>query len=316
MNWGTQTFDEAFKKINKVVTVKECESYTKHYDAVLLYMFNKFKTNDLFKYLSRGAPELGGSYANRLKTILPDDFDTNIIFKLPKESGAFVSKSRTKKDLVEIRLGNNVHVDLKKLMDSERYLLQNKLFNWFKSIFYKVLNAESNFLRMIYNLNINGVNYHVKTSERGPALILKVELPNENNTAGDPISFDINIVASFLFDKTDWKGTEPYPTRIPNNSLQWAAIPTNSLDARGFRASYRTIERDLIHNHDKMKSVIRLMKKMRDTHGYGMVNFSSYYIDTIFMLYDEELIKNGNENFWMNSSITKVFETVIMSFSK
>lgn len=73
--------------------------------------------------------ELGGSIADRLKVAKPDEFDTDIVLKLPRRSSIQITKCISKKDFIQIRLMNNkVNSELEILMDNDGYLLQNEVF--------------------------------------------------------------------------------------------------------------------------------------------------------------------------------------------
>lgn len=311
LDWGTQNFDNAFQKINKFVTVSERREYTEHYNNVMQYIVAKLRErNTLFNSMFRTF-ELGGSYADGLKVAKPDEFDTDVILKLPG-SAIRITKCPSKKDFVQIQILNKENSDLVRLMDEDGFLLQNEVLKWFTSILDMVLYAET-YENNVFNLITRGVRYEVKKSQSGPALTLKVKVPERFNEAGLPIRFDMDIVVSFLFERNDWIAAKPYPEGVKQDFYNWTAIPKPDCSApisRGFRASYRTIERDLINGRGKFKQVLRLFKKFRDTHGEGLSNLKSYHIKTIFMLFDERLKRSGENEFWDKNSTTKIFVMV------
>lgn len=315
LNWGSLNFDPIFQRINTFVKVTEREEYTKHYDNVLQYITTKLKEkNDLFKKMFRRY-ELGGSYADNLKVSKPDEFDTDIILKLPGHPIA-VTKCTYKKDFVQIRFPNRETGDLVKLTDDDGYLLQNRVLNWFISILDTVLLAET-YENNVFNLIIRGNRYEVTKTQSGPALTLKVKVSNRYDKAGHQMKFDMDIVVSFLFERSDWIATKPYPGEISETKYHWTAIPKPDRlipISRGFRASYRAIERDLINNRGKFKQVLRLFKKLRDTQGKGLVNLKSYHLKTVFMLFDEHLKQCNERDFWDKNSTTKIFVMVRLGF--
>lgn len=84
-------------------------------------------------------------------------------------------------------------------------------------------------------LVIDDVRYEVKKSQTGPALTLKVKVPEQFSSDGYPIEFDMDIVVSFLFERNNWVAAKPYPVAVHPN-YHWTAIPKPDFSAPVSRA--------------------------------------------------------------------------------
>lgn len=74
----------------------------------------------------------------------------------------------------------------------------------------------------------------------------------------------------------------------------WHAVPKPwkhelAKSNNSFITSYAPLERYIIHDLNNFKALIRIFKKMRDTQGKSLNNLKSFYIQTIFMHYLNEL---------------------------
>lgn len=203
-----------------------------------------------------------------------------------------------KKSLAESSIANK---DMTILIDSEGYVLQNKVLDWMKgalSLFLRGETSRKEGKNIIYMLTIEEFKYDVMFSESGPALTLLVQVVDQKNTENEPIDFDMDWVLSFPFDENSWPAQREFPDHMPE--INWFAVPKpdKSLqmtqgkrnDNRMFISAFPIIERELIRNQGKMKEVIRLFKKMRDNK--NLKHLKSFHIKTMFMLYNDYLITN------------------------
>lgn len=285
---------------NKFITLNPTErsEFAEHYDRVRDYVIDAMRCEDeLFDNIFHET-QLSGSYADNLKVSNPDEYDVLMILKLPYRVD--VQEIEGKPGYVQIKLMDHQWPDpyINRILDGDGYLIQNRVLEWLRSI-----------MKIIFPYTFNSVGighneYLITHSLSGPANTLKIECVNVSNKNKN--KFSIDFVGALKFSVQEfWKADLPREQFLANN---WNAIPKpgkstrkpfhrrrypqrrttdgnrpmrNPNRNRDWICSYAAIERELIHGFNSIKPLIRIFKKIRDTH--KMTNFKSYYIKQIFI---------------------------------
>lgn len=262
--------------------------FTQHFNRVYKHVTDSMGSiDDFFTKIFQGQ-QLAGSYADRIKVGQPDEYDALMILKFPdpvveKSNPGFV-KIKVKDGLKKWSL-----IDEKKykaLMDEQGYLLQDKVLGWLRKLIYEVLDKCNDVIRIEKN------EYSVKRSSNGPAVTLDVTIKkSEDGAIG---KFSVDFVGALAFDFQEIWFADFKPPII--DSKRWNAIPkpnkTNPNQNREWICSYADMEREYLHNTQTLKQLIRIFKKIRDTH--NLTNLKSYYIKVIFL----HQRKNQSNNYW------------------
>lgn len=125
------------------------------------------------------------------------------------------------------------------------------------------------------------------------------------NVIDHATAFDIDMVFVLELESCHWVSDRIIDTILLDGNWNLVPKPYNaSNDSDGdtyWICSYAEVERQYLNNKNHMKVLIRLFKKIRDTHSIG--NLKSFYIKTVFMLHDV----NVNRAYWRNNSLQKLF---------
>lgn len=277
------------------------KTYTQHYNALRDTIYSTLKTEKPWdKWLS--GHNIGGSYGDRLKITKPDEFDLVIYIKFPENDRIIVKKDPRKPgnvtlDMTEVLsiLQNQDHnkvifTNLKKVVTSNNLLLEDKLQDLLSGAFTRALNKIEN--RVI----VNGIPSKIVYKRCGPAHTIFI---NEKN-----MKYSVDFVPAVrLSAQQNVLGSEQL--KYFQNIQYWDAIPKPLKPSQSnnisFRASYYDAEKEMLRNKEKLKNVIKLMKKFRDSKP-NMNNLKSYYIKTLLLWQ----IKIRPATYWSNKTLSEI----------
>lgn len=116
----------------------------------------------------------------------------------------------------------------------------------------------------------------------------------------------MDLVPVYRVLNKHWLSDRPCPIKnlIRNNFNHWQAVPKPTKHKlhksnRSFITSYSAIERKLISQMYGLKTLIRILKKLRDNQGWK--NLKSFYIQTVFLHHLTEMEKKNQMHYWHQS---------------
>lgn len=183
---------------------------------------------------------------------------------------------------------------LKKIVNAKNMLVQDKLQDMLTGAFTKALN------NMKSEVEVDGTITKLTYKRCGPAHTIFV-----NEVA---IKYSVDFVPSIRLNaKQNVLGGEQL--QFFKNIDYWDAIPKPLKPFKpnniSFRASYYEAENILIRDKQKLKNVIKLMKRFRDTK-QNMFNLKSYYIKTLLLWQ----IKERPSAYWVNKQLSEIYINV------
>lgn len=315
---------QQLEKCNRFISLHPNDRpvYTTHYNDIRDYVITAMKRkNNLFNEIFRRT-ELSGSYADQLKVSKPDEYDVLMILKFDRP---IVRRIEEKPGFVQINLMHGM-AKYGTLLDDEGYLMQNRVLEFLRTIMKSIFPNRSDAI-------IIGHEYYiVSRSLNGPANTLNIQWGRNKN-----VKFSIDFVGALEFSVNDVWMADIRKERCLNKF--WHAIPKPrkstprpvyrqmysnraNVDAytlqmkkrrnhnknRDWICSYAAIERHLINDLYFIKPLIRIFKKIRDTH--GLTNLKSYYINQIFI--HQRMLKDVD--YWkrpIGELLLEMFEVII-----
>ncbi|XP_054739387.1 cyclic GMP-AMP synthase-like receptor [Anastrepha obliqua] len=266
--------DEIFANINGEINIKEYKKeYMCHLEHLRDNIFKSLKKDAVFSRLYNGV-YLKGSYGDNLKVKYPDEYDLVFRLKLPESHRIIVVKDRNVPgnvilDLTEVfrTIANQKqHADIFKYLKkwvTDKNLLSIKLLqSWLERCFTKALDDLNK--QIIYKNIVSTIIYR----KQGPAHTIFIYTPYK---------YSVDFVPAIVLNSS-----QAVLKNIPGN---WDAVPKPLKDTpsiTSFRASYDSLENEIIKDKKNLKNALRIMKKFRDRH-QNMSNLKSYYIKTIFL---------------------------------
>lgn len=288
----------------------EKRQFTQHFNKVYKYVTDSVgEKNDFFKKVFQ-RQQLAGSYADRIKVGKPNEYDALMILKFPDP---VVSKSRPGFVKINIKDGlkkwsNIDEQKYKPLIDQNGYLLQDKVLSWLRALIYEIVNQCNNVIIVDRN------QYRVAKSSNGPAVTLDVTImKSENGTTG---KFSIDFVGGMAFDfKQDWFA-DFRPPIIQSKNWNAVAKPNKLVSNKNLEwiCSYADIEREYLHGTNTLKQLIRIFKKIRDTH--NLTNLKSYYIKVMFLHQRREQPSNDYWKRQLGVLFLEMFDVILKHLDK
>lgn len=301
------------------ITIKDDD--LKRSQEVFKNVFDQVKQNmsEQCNYFKRYSSQVlyGGSVFDGIKVSKMDEFDMDIVIRLPINyddgpNGIIIENDQP--GFVKLKIMNafdnldkqqdweNYHKVTRDWRDAEKYFLQNKFRFWMHSIVQKALN------QMDGKVDVNGVVYILKYKESGPAFTLNVT----NDEGNEEFKLDVDLVPVVRFIHPRWpKGYRKLKT---SQAKDWLVVPKpnkalkdNCQKNRCWRLSFQEYEREIIKGCNQLKVVIRLIKKMRDT--LEMKGIASYYIKTLFLW----KVEQNNKDYWQNKT-SVIFRDMLEDF--
>ncbi|XP_034108857.1 cyclic GMP-AMP synthase-like receptor 1 [Drosophila albomicans] len=276
------------------------KKYTNHYNALRDTIYSTLKSEmPLGKWLC--GHKLGGSYGDKVKITKPDEFDLVIYLKFPENDRIIVKRDPRKPGNVTLDMTEVLNIlqrqdhqkdsftALKKIVTAQNLLLEDKLQDLINGAFTKVLN------KMEKRIIVDGMTSQIIYRRCGPAHTIFIN---------SPYKYSVDFVPAIrLSERQNVLGGEEL--RFFRNIPYWDAIPkpmkpfqANNIS---FRASYYDAEKEMMHNKQKLKDVIKLMKKFRDSKT-NMANVRSYYIKTVLLWQ----VKVRPVSYWSNKRLYEI----------
>ena len=232
-----------------------------------------------------------GSYYDGLRISAPTEYDLNLILRLPFNyasdlkfyhisDGTYCEMSLNKEFR---RVMPPTHPRYDDFKDIPKFFLSGSLFDadkmhrWFRGLIDRVLNKfnlmQNKRAILQYGNDTIGICYSVKNT--GPAHTFKV-------SQNGKFAFDVDFVPVFEIPTRDYFLVPKRPSDglIYNGSIEHL-----------WRISYSRKERDMLHNKSCAKTVIKILKLLRDTQGWEKL--ASYYIKTAVMHLDYQYWEFG-----------------------
>ncbi|XP_036332743.1 uncharacterized protein LOC118744118 [Rhagoletis pomonella] len=266
--------DEIFARINYDINIS-CykKEYMFHMEHLRNNLFSSLKKDTIFSKIYNGV-YLKGSYGDNLKVKYPDEYDLVFRLKLPEYKRIILLRDQRVPGNVILDFTNVFHTianqkqhaesykQLKKWVTEKNFLSVRLLQSWLESRFTKALSDLNK--QVIYENVASAITYR----KQGPAHTIFM-----NN----PYKYSVDFVPAIVLSSSQ--------ALLNTITGDWDAIPKplkNTPREISFRASYDSLEHDIIKDKKSLKNALRIMKKFRDRH-QNMSNLKSYYIKTLFL---------------------------------
>ncbi|KAJ8665164.1 hypothetical protein QAD02_006826 [Eretmocerus hayati] len=263
------------------------------------------RTDDLFDSMYERII-FSGSYYKGTKVGEPDEFDLDLILKLP------ISYDKIKIDTNHHRYGY-VKIALDKYLFEEKYrtiisrwvtdqgrLNQNEFRQWMQGIFTKVYNQ--------LPPATPGPDYLISIGRSGPAFPVEITTP-------DRTVISVDLVPALEFVNVPLGNGYKH---LNGDKKNWLAVAKpldgDQMEERTlWRLCFYEQEKDFLKNNlnGEIKPVIRMLKKFRDTQDWKAL--CSYFIETIFYHMLEKSYTNKSQSL-AHSSRTSVFMQVSSNY--
>jgi len=248
-----------------------------------------------------------GSYYDGLKVGKPEEFDMDIVIRLPinYEEAVIENANPVPAAFTKVKITRALdllrqHPDwtsayrsMDKWRDKDGFLLQTEFRQWVEGVVNKALNRLEKKEPNCFKLKIQDSEYTVSLKKSGPALTFAITILAEN------VVVDVDFVPVIEFTYPKWP---PQHVRRLDDQLiaakktSWFIVPkprkTANPDGTIWRLAFHEQERQMISGKSSLKPVCRLLKKLRDSQG---LNIASYYLKTLFLW---EIDKNKSPDFW------------------
>ncbi|KAI4487456.1 hypothetical protein M0804_005605 [Polistes exclamans] len=251
-----------------------------HLHPIIDVILEKMKQDDFFDDVFQ-RKLFGGSYYKGTRIGAATEFDIDIIINLsidkflrvePSNHPGFVNIYSGLDNLTDNTQRNR---SMRKLLDKNGYLHQEKFRNWMESILSAAIKTLPK-RRNKYILKIKDNEYTITIKKSGPAFTFKIHF-SDNET----VDIDIVPVLEFCKSPPNIRHLDSY------RKQNWFAVPKPLYNYKQIsgetQISWRTCfyeqEKEILSKNGYIKQVIKLMKKLRDTQKW--VNLSSYYIETL-----------------------------------
>ncbi|XP_017873547.1 PREDICTED: uncharacterized protein LOC108620992 isoform X2 [Drosophila arizonae] len=275
-------------------------SYTHHYGRLRDQLYSMLRQEEpLGKWL---CGHKLGSYADNLKVTKPDEFDLVLHLTFPENDKIIVRKNNTRAGHVILDMTNVLKalhkqrhnevtlVNLKNIVSRQNFLVENKLQDLINGAVTRALN------KMNKQIEVDGKVTPLVYRRCGPAFTLFI---NERN-----MKYSVDFVPAIRL-KAEQNVLAQERRKYFRNISHWSAIPKPLKQFQNnnvfFRASYDEAECAMLKGNYKLKDVIRLMKKFRDSK-QNISTMKSYYIKTILLWQ----IDARPKNYWKTKQLHEI----------
>ncbi|GBP54079.1 Cyclic GMP-AMP synthase [Eumeta japonica] len=305
------------------------DAYYAVYCDVFAELQEKMKAVDPYYAQYSSRKQFAGSHFDGLRIGRPDEFDVDIVIRIPlcheqapqpadsdlvvepSEPGHVRLRGGRQYSALPFRDNWPVNRIAYGWRDDEGYLLRTKFTDWFKSVVARALNELPTSCGRP-TVVVRGQTYYLKTRESGPACTLIVQ-------RNDGFRLDVDLVPALKFSEARWPPSPDYrDIPLGSRAVDWMVVPkpvrgAGQLEsARTWRVALHPQEKRLIYNHQRLRQIIRLMKKLRDAQ--QMNEIASYYIKTLFLWEsaqrDSPAFWNQNESTIFKVMVQKLYEAV------
>jgi len=232
-----------------------------------------------------------------------NDFDLNIKFRFPTNKVAIsgLEHSVKKMNFAELKV-----TDFDSLKDEHKAIVDpitntvspKRMYSLLKTAGDRALTELRNQLRLP-----NGKVYSITRSEGAPYML---------NIRGSDLSISIDLVPSIHFSQSHLPTNGRIASRVKEiqrivgdgSDVGFMAICLWKADSERFEIDFHDLERKVLHHKGCVKTVIRLLKLLRNKKGGSMNKSWSHLIKTIVM---HEVLKNHSTEFWNERHLVSRF---------
>ncbi|XP_074034351.1 cyclic GMP-AMP synthase-like receptor isoform X2 [Leptinotarsa decemlineata] len=273
-------------------------------DTILEKMRQK---NPLFNMLTP-KKYYGGSYWDGVKVTKPDEYDVHIQLRLDKVYKKPLEPSN-EPGWVNLKMERSENPGLHCLVSHDDYLDTEKVMLWIHQILSCSLGGYKKGKKRYCSVDTpSHGSFKLSFRRHGPAFTFHARGTVHKQT----VDINLDFVPCFLFPGSQYPTCgflmNPVP-RKPDIFIVSKPVKTNNKGTRYWRVSFQEQERYLINGKEKLKPVLRLLKKMRDKLRHDSI--ASYFIKNIFLC---EIQKQPPE-FW-NQPLSYVFMKMLKIYQK
>ncbi|XP_044734831.1 cyclic GMP-AMP synthase-like isoform X2 [Chrysoperla carnea] len=260
-----------------------------------------------------------GSYYDGLKVGKPDEYDLDLIFKLPIDYNEIKITSSPGKpgyvklkvsELEYLRLIKNQHWNdrynvMADWFDNNKFFIPDKFRCWLQSVVQNTFNQHKfpNELMVTFTTSGPAITLHVEKGDIKFSIDLVPVLKMENRAPPPAICNIKEAEKSADGKKLSWY-VVPKPVKTSNGSNS----KSNEVNLN-WRLAFHEHEKVLIAGNERLKPALRLLKKFRDSQNFPKI--ASYYLKTICLW---ELKKPENNGLWTSGSLSYVFVHLLKAF--
>ncbi|XP_076248421.1 cGAS-like receptor 1 [Calliopsis andreniformis] len=274
---------------------------------VITTLINKMKLTDPLFAKAFKKIIFCGSFYKGTKVGRPNEFDLNIVLELPVPPSA-ITLSTTQPAFTKIQINMQAFNNTSSkyiLSDKEKRLLHSLLINnylnpdkfrsWIEGILSKIMSElpKNGNWHVLISKNEFGTSRICRIKKSGPAFTVMLNIPNEEEIC-------IDLAPALAFRQFNIIGSTAKINTIDKyRNKEWFAIPLPSFksnfgkDDCYWRLSFYLQENEILAENGRVKTVIRLIKKMRDVQDWKSI--ASYFIETLFLNKLSDLRENLNK---------------------
>ncbi|XP_071040196.1 cyclic GMP-AMP synthase-like receptor isoform X1 [Parasteatoda tepidariorum] len=268
------------------------------------------EVDEIFKCLYRYSYYTGSFYSD-LRIYSPDEYDINFVLDMPFEDHEFRITFQQESNFVTYRAIPPLQESF--YLFENGFLIPENVRNWFQSVVHKALNS--------YRPPETIQNVYVR--ETGPARTITI-VKND----GETIDVDlVPVIGCMSLNMSRVKMDKRVKTIVGRN-LEAFLIPKSPPSPydrsnighyfdrtevrRLWRCHFPQSERYIIYQKGCAKSVIRLLKLLRDEEEWSVL--ASYYLKTVVMWMIVE--NSGTQDFWKENKIVDRFLQALKKLAK
>ncbi|XP_015925564.1 cyclic GMP-AMP synthase-like receptor isoform X2 [Parasteatoda tepidariorum] len=289
--------------------IKLNDALIKENNQILHDFLNTFvakmkEEDELFKFLYRELYFTGSFYSD-LRVSMPDEFDINMILKLPFNDSEFeVIHQPQAPSFVKYRLKNHQaallkHPRLASSLFEDGYLIPESVRKWLQSVVDKALRSYTPPRSCM----------QVCTKQSGPARTILLKKRNGGQIDVDlvpVVSCSLILPRTYLDGRVEAKVGKTLKAFLVPKPYSSSAkqMPINRQEAKClWRSHFPDPEEKIIYNVGCVKPIIKLLKLLRDKEDWKIL--ASYYLKTVVMWMVLE--SNGKQDYWKEDKMEERF---------
>lgn len=312
------SLEDVFQDINRnFIRLNKQET---HYNYVVLHsvleeVLKLMQDSDKLFEAMKPKLEYMGSYFDGLRVGHATEFDINVVLKLPVYYNKIVLDSaNTEYDFTHVKMPSEFRRLYANPVTSEKGF--NRTVIWCDRLHRLSVSKFRSWMQSVVeaglsHLPIENGKRMLKVKDKLFGIVFKLAGPANNLTIyhGNSI-IDIDLVPTFAFKLPKI----PLNTKVDFSKKEFKSIktyfvaPKPNSDDFSWRLSFPFQERLLIKNKQNLKSVIKLLKHLRDVQGFTQI--ASYYIKTLCLW---EVIATS-ETFWEKKSLSYLTLYMVKKF--
>lgn len=312
--------EEYLEKINRKYISFPKEVITRNnkiLSEVLDPLIDKMCEDTLFRQLYN-KNFYGGSYYDGLKVGRPNEYDIDLLLKFPSKQGIEIREGEVP-GFVNMYMHNKTGFEIFCSTDEEweSFLDTNKVLQWMEGVVQRGLNNFRSDNISWYTFGTEQSLHVLNFDKGGPAFTLKIR----GKLDCEEVEMDVDLVPCFLFSEEKWpqgfKMCNIYDESDENGNKpnDFFVVPKKPKgvpkdESKYWRLSFQIQERYLIHDKNRLKPALRLLKKMRDRMEHKQI--SSYYLKTVVLWQALEY----DSHFWSTNSLSYIFMHILTKYQE